>query len=154
MTERSEDLAKAARASALAMTSRSSSPHIGSSLSVIDILAVLYTGGANIEPTGVDDPLRDLILISKGHASAALYAVLAHSGFFPTTDLESFCNDGSYLGGHVTSGHIPGVEFSTGSLGHGLPVGCGMALAEKRRPRGKNIFVVMSDGECDEGSTR
>lgn len=149
----SQDLARAARISALRATHVGKSSHIGSCLSVIDIIAVLYSGVAHVRPDCPDDPARDIVILSKGHAAAGLYSVLAHSGFFPLEWLEDYAQDGSRLGGHVTSTGVPGVEFSTGSLGHGLPFGVGLALAAKRRGNARKVFVVMSDGECDEGTT-
>jgi transketolase len=115
-----------------------------------DILAVLYGGVLRIKP---DDPAwqqRDRLIVSKGHAAAAVYAVLAERGFFPRQLLETYCQDGSRLTGHI-SHRVPGVEFSTGSLGHGLSLGCGIALAG-REEEGFRAFVILSDGECDEGS--
>lgn len=148
----SKGLAQMARLSALQMAAKAKAPHIGSSLSVMDILAVLYAEVARISHTTVKSPDRDIIVISKGHAAAATYAILAHCGFFPVEQLEMFCADGEALMGHVTAHSVPGVEFSTGSLGHGLPFGVGVALADKVDGRDRRVFVVMSDGECDEGS--
>lgn len=153
MADDSRRLAKEARRSALRMCSASGASHIGSALSVIDILAVLYSGVARIGPQNLSNPDRDHIIVSKGHAAAGLYAVLGHAGFFPVGLLDSYCDDGAELGGHVTAGKVPGVEFSTGSLGHGLPFGVGLSLSRKRRGLGGRTFVVMSDGECDEGTT-
>jgi len=126
--------------------------HIGSSLSQMDILAVLYAGAASVTPERVKDPERDVIIVSKGHASAGTYAVMAHAGFFPLAWLDEFCANGGVLSGHVTAGVIPGVELSTGSLGHGLAFGCGIALAAKLSGSTRRVFVLLSDGECDEGS--
>jgi len=110
-----------------------------------------YGSVAAFDPKTPLAPNRDLILLSKGHAAAGLYAVLAHSDFFPVDWLDSYCANGAPLGGHVTFG-IPGVEFSTGSLGHALPFGVGQALVSRREGSARRIFVVLSDGECDEGS--
>jgi transketolase len=104
-----------------------------------------------VDPANPRWPERDRLILSKGHAAAGLYAVLAESGFFPVNWLADYCKDGSKLMGHV-SHHVPGVEVSTGSLGHGLPIGCGMALAAKREGKSHRIFVILSDGELDEGS--
>jgi len=95
---------------------------------------------------------RDRFIMSKGHACSALYAVLAESGYFPVERLESFYQNGSSLAGHVMHKNVAGVELSTGSLGHGLPVATGMAIAAKRDGRPSRIFCLISDGECDEGS--
>lgn len=145
------ELARLSRISALRMVSRARAAHIGSSLSVIDILAVLYSpGGASTDPKSPDSPGRDIVILSKGHAAAAMYAVLANAGFFDLDLLDHYCDDGAKLNGHVTSHGVPGVEFSTGSLGHGLPYGVGVALGASATDR--RVFVVLSDGECDEGS--
>lgn len=148
----SEALALRSRRSALEMVAHSGASHIGSSLSMIDIAAVLYSGLARVSPELVADADRDIVVFSKGHAAAGAYAVLANAGFFPLESLDEFCKDGSPLTGHVTAGHIPGVEFSTGSLGHGLGFGCGVAVAARDGGSERRVFVVMSDGECDEGS--
>ena len=118
-----------------------------------DILAVLYTGVLRVDPERPDWPERDRFILSKGHGGAGLYAVLAECGFFPRAWLDEYCDDGSRLAGHVSHHGVPGVEASTGSLGHGLSLGCGMALAAKRAGRDFRAFVILSDGECDEGST-
>ena len=148
-----EGLAKAARVEILKMAFHAQASHVGSALSVIDIISSLYAGGANIRKDNADSVDRDIILLSKGHASSALYSVLALQGFFPLSYLQSYCDNGAILGGHVTSEGLNGVELSTGSLGHGLPYGIGIALTRKLCGIGGNIFVVMSDGECDEGTT-
>ena len=116
-----------------------------------DILAALYGGVLNVDGTRPDDPERDRLIVSKGHAAAALYAVLAERGFFPIEELDSYCQPGSRLLGHV-SHFVPGVELSTGSLGHGLPVAAGLALAAKRGAGRFRVFCLLSDGELDEGS--
>ena len=143
--------AKLIRAQAVKMVHRSRASHLGSCLSIADILACLYWRVLRIDPKNPDWPERDRMILSKGHAAAILYATLAERGFFPTEELKSYCEDGSRLTGHITSG-VPGVELSSGSLGHGLPVGCGMALAAKREGLPFRTFVLLSDGELDEGS--
>lgn len=146
-------LAKQMRLDVLEMTSRSGASHVGSAFSVVDILAVLY--GVPVLRYRPDAPRwaeRDRFILSKGHAGSAVYSVLARSGFFPVSVLESHYQDGSLLSGHVSHKGLPGVELSTGSLGHGLGVGTGMALALKEAPGSPRVFVVLSDGECDEGS--
>jgi transketolase len=135
------------------MVHRAKASHIGGCLSVADILAALYGGVLHVDPERPDWPARDRFILSKGHGAAALYATLAERGFFPVEWLEEFCRDDGRLFGHVTSGRVPGVEVSAGSLGHGLPIGCGMALAAARDGSRTRVFVVLSDGECDEGST-
>jgi transketolase len=145
-------LSQQIRAQVLQMTHRAKSGHVGSSFSIADLLAVLYAKILRVRPDEPEWPDRDRFLLSKGHGAAALYATLADRGFFPGDWLNEFYADGTLLAGHVTHHGVPGVEVSTGSLGHGLPLGCGMALAAKRDGRPVRVFVVMSDGECDEGS--
>jgi len=145
-------LAQRIRAHALRMVHRANASHIGASLSVADLLAVLYGSALRVDPLRPNCPERDRFILSKGHAAAALYAVLAERGFFPLDWLDTYCLDGSRLPGHVTRHGVPGVEVSTGSLGHGLPVACGMALAAKRDGKSYRVVVVLSDGELDEGS--
>jgi len=133
------------------MVARANASHIGGALSMADLLAVLYSGVLNIHP---QDPLwnsRDRFILSKGHSCTAFYATLALKNFFQIEELESYGKDGSQLMSHI-SHHVPGVEFSTGSLGHGLPFGCGKALAAKRSGKNWRTFVMLSDGELDEGS--
>ena len=148
-----ELLALKVRKHAIDMTRLGNSSHIGSILSIADILGVLYGEIMSVRP---DDPHwadRDRFILSKGHAGAGVYAVLAEMGFFPTDQLKSHYQDGSLLSGHVSHKGIPGVDFSTGSLGHGLSVGAGLAMAAKLDEKAYRTFVLLSDGECDEGST-
>jgi len=145
------EFAKTIRRLVLMMTSNGQASHVGSCLSMTDILAVLYGCILNIDPSKPDWPDRDRLIVSKGHATAAVYAVLAELGFFPHDWLDSYGKTGSPLIGHV-SHTVPGVELSTGSLGHGLPVGAGLALAAKRSGATWHNFVILSDGELDEGS--
>ena len=145
-------LAKKIRIHALKMTSRGKSSHIAAALSMADILAVLYGGFLNVDPENPRKPDRDRFILSKGHAGAAVYAVLAESGFFSVDKLRTHYQDGSDLSGHVSHKGIPGVELSTGSLGHGLSVGAGMALEAKLSDKAHRVVVLLSDGECDEGS--
>ncbi|MBC8090292.1 MAG: transketolase [Phycisphaerae bacterium] len=147
----SRELAQAIRADALRMTAATKASHIGSCLSIADILAVLYANVLRVRPNEPAWPARDRLVVSKGHAAAIVYAVLARKGFFAVEELSSYTHDGSIFTGHV-SHHVPGVEFSTGSLGHGLPVGTGMALAASRMDADHRTFVLLSDGELDEGS--
>lgn len=128
-----------------------SGAHVGGSMSVADILAVLYFDGVlRIDPAQPRSDGRDYLIFSKGHASAALYGALAERGFFPVAELASYKRMGSRLAGHPAKS-IPGVELATGSLGHGLAVGNGLALAGKHDGRDYRVFVVMGDGECQEG---
>jgi transketolase len=133
------------------MLHRANGSHIGTCYSMADLLAVLYGGVLRVDPSRPAWPDRDRFILSKGHGAAALYAVLAECGFFPAELLSTYCQDGSRLAGHV-SHHVPGVEVSTGSLGHGLPIGCGMALAARQARRPWRVVVLLGDGECDEGS--
>jgi len=151
--EYSESLSYSARHEILDMVFNSNASHVGSAFSVVDILAVLYSGGANIHLNNYNNPNRDIVILSKGHAAAALYAVLAIRGFIPRNWLKTYSLDGGALGGHVTSSGVPGVELSTGSLGHGFPYGVGIALSRRNKNESGHIFVVISDGECDEGTT-
>lgn len=146
------DFAARIRAHALRMVFRAKASHIGSCLSMADILATLYTQTMRIDPLRPSDPTRDRFILSKGHAAAILYATLAERGFFPITELESYCESGSRLTGHVSHG-VPGVEVSTGSLGHGLPIAVGIALGVRAQASGARVFCLLSDGECDEGSS-
>jgi transketolase len=134
------------------MTSVGGSSHIGSVLSMADILAVLYGAVLHVDPAAPRDPARDRFILSKGHGGAGVYAALAERGFFPIEILDRHYSNGSTLSGHVSHKGIPGVELSTGSLGLGLGVGCGMALAARALSARHRVFVLMSDGECDEGS--
>jgi transketolase len=136
----------------LTMTNKAKSSHVGSAFSVAELMTVLYNGILNITPETVDDPNRDRFIMSKGHAVSVLYATLAERGFFPMEWLETFYQDDTILAGHATHKGIPGIEVATGSLGHGLPIGCGMAYAAKQDKRDYRTFVMLSDGECDEGS--
>jgi len=146
------ELARTIRLHTLRMTNRAKSSHVGSAFSMAELLAVLYSGGLRVDPARPDWPERDRFILSKGHACAALYAVLAERGFFPRDWLDTFYLDGTRLPGHATSGMVPGVELSTGSLGHGLPVGTGMALAARLDGQSHRVVVMLSDGELDEGS--
>jgi transketolase len=146
------DLAAKIRLDAVIMTNRGNSSHVASALSIADILGVLYGGGLKVDPQNPNWPERDRFILSKGHAGAGVYAALAETGFFSTEKLLTHYQNGSTLSGHVSHKGNPGVEFSTGSLGHGLSVATGMALAIQRRRENSRVFCLMSDGECDEGS--
>jgi transketolase len=145
-------LALKIRKHAVKMTSRGKSSHIASILSISDILSVLYGRVLEKRPTEPRWPKRDRFILSKGHAGAGVYAALAETGFFPADMLDRHCGRGSKLSGHVSHIGIPGVELSTGSLGHGLPVAAGMAYAAKLDAKPWRVFVLLGDGECDEGS--
>ena len=126
--------------------------HIGSTMSLIEILRVLFDEVMYFDPQNPKMPQRDRLILSKGHGCIALYVLLADKGFFPKEELFTFCRYSSSLGGHPEYGHVPGVEASTGSLGHGLAIGVGMAYAAKLSNSPHHVFVVMGDGEIDEGS--
>lgn len=146
------DLANKVRIDTLKMTSKGGSSHIGSILSICDILAVLYSDVLRVKPDKPDWNDRDRFILSKGHAGAAVYATLANIGFFDTELLMSHYQNGSLLSGHVSHKGIPGIELSTGSLGHGLSVATGIALAAKLDAKQFRSFCLLSDGEMDEGS--
>jgi transketolase len=126
--------------------------HFGSALSVIELLTVLYHRVLRIDPAAPDDPGRDRFILSKGHAAIALYCVLAEMGFFPRECLDTFGLRGTILGGHPDMIKVPGVEASTGALGHGLSFAVGAALAGKMSGRDYRVFALLGDGECQEGS--
>ena len=147
----SVSLARAIRSHALHMVTNARASHIGSALSITDIVAVLYTDILKHDPANPGMPERDRFILSKGHACVAIYAALAECGFFPPELLETYGQDLSTFMNHI-SHKVPGVEFSTGSLGHGLPFGVGKALVAKRQHTAWRTFVLMSDGELDEGS--
>lgn len=148
----SKKLAWNIRHDGIEMTHRADSSHIGSILSVADILAVLYSDILKYDPNNPSLEDRDRVILSKGHGGGAMYSTLARCGFFDLSLLKTHCADGSNLSGHVSDKGVPGVEISTGSLGHGLPIGAGMALAGKQDNNDYNVFVILGDGECDEGS--
>lgn len=134
------------------MTHHGGSSHVGSGLSISDILAVLYGHSLRVDPVTPSHTDRDRFILSKGHAGAAVYAALAETGFFEMKRLQDHYQNGSMLSGHVSHKGVPGVEFSTGSLGHGLSVAAGMAKAAKLANGHNRVVALLSDGECDEGS--
>lgn len=145
------EFARQIRQQALRMVHQAKSSHIGGALSMSDIVAVLYDGILRVDPANPRLPSRDRLILSKGHACTALYAALALRHFFPLEELDTYGRNNSRLMAHV-SHKVPGVEFSTGSLGHGLPFALGKALAAKRRGDHWRVFVILSDGELNEGS--
>jgi transketolase len=145
------EFAQAIREKALEMVYKAKSSHIGGAFSMADILAVLYNGILKVDPKNPDDPSRDRFVLSKGHACSGLYAALGIKGFFPIEELADYAQDGSRLLSH-TSHFIPGVEISSGSLGHGLPIATGLAIAAKAKRANWNTYCLISDGELDEGS--
>ena len=150
--ENSKDLAYRVRRHALDMTSRGGTAHIGSIFSMADIIAVLYADVLRFDPANPKMKERDRVVLSKGHAGAGIYAALAESGFFPVEELLTHCQNGSRLSGHVSHKGVPGVEASTGSLGQGMPMAMGMAMAAKMSGQQHSVFCIIGDGECDEGA--
>lgn len=147
-----KDMIARIRGRIVEMSHRSRAPHLGSALSCVDILGVLYWKFMNVDPRNAYSDDRDRFILSKGHAASAQYAALSFRGFFPEDVLDSYAVNGSCLAEHPAPACVPGVEAATGSLGHGLPIGLGMALTGRLKKRGYRVFVLMSDGECNEGS--
>jgi transketolase len=149
---KTEELAKRIRRDMLTLVHRTKTPHIGPALSCVDILTVLYTG---IMKTDSCNPLaanRDRFILSKGHGALALYTCLSHMGFLSKEVLFSYCENGSPLAEHPLAQSFPCIEFAAGSLGHGLAVGMGLAMASRIGHEYYKTFVLMGDGECNEGS--
>lgn len=151
-SEETKNLPSKLRLKVLDMINKAGSSHVGSAFSIAEILSVIYSGVLNIFPDNINDHNRDRVIISKGHAVSILYAVLAEKGFFPKDWLNTFYKNDTLLAGHATSKNIPGIELSTGSLGHGLSVGCGIAFSGFIDNKDFKVIVLMSDGECNEGS--
>ncbi len=147
-----ETAARAVRGTLVDLSFTAKTPHLGSSLSCVDILVAAYWGSLNVDPTAPEAPERDRIILSKGHAGTTLYAALFHRGYFGRELMDTYAHPGAPLAEHPVRGTAPGIEVSTGSLGHGLPLGLGMALAARIQGRKSRVLVVMSDGECNEGS--
>lgn len=145
-------VARRLRRRVIRMSHHGRAPHLGSSLSCIDILVAAYWGALHIDPASPDDADRDRFILSKGHAAAALYATLAERGFFPNDELTSYNQAGSRFPEQPSPGAVPGVEAATGSLGHGLSLGLGMALAGRIQKRDYRVLALVSDGECNEGT--
>ncbi|SRR6266545_1316390 len=147
-----ETIARQLRFRLVQMSHAAGTPHLASALSCVDILVAAYWRVLRIDPKNPADPLRDRFILSKGHAATALYATLAARGFFSANLLDTFARHRSPLAEQPSPGCAPGVELATGSLGHGLPVGVGMALAGRIQSRDYRVYVTLSDGECNEGS--
>ena len=145
-------IARRIRARVVEMSNVAETPHLGSSLSCVDMLVAAYWGVLRIDPQKPLDPDRDRFILSKGHAATALYVTLAERGFFDPKLLDTYNEDGAALPEHPGLQCVPGVEAATGSLGHGLPIALGMALAARIENRPSRSLVLMSDGECEEGS--
>lgn len=147
-----EEVARTLRYHIVRLSADSPGAHLGGSMSAVEILTtLLFDGVLRVDPSRPDMEGRDYLIFSKGHASAALYAALAERGFFPVEELDGYKTTGSRLAGHPLKS-IPGIELATGSLGHGLGVGNGIALAAKLDGDDFRVFVVLGDGECQEGS--
>jgi transketolase len=144
-------LAKKIRKHSLNMVYQAKSSHIGGALSIADILAVLYRSVLKYDPSNPQWDKRDRFILSKGHSCVSYYSTLALCGFFPLEELDEYGKDGSRLLSHTTH-YVPGIEISSGSLGHGFPIACGIALAAKRQKKDYGIYVLVGDGEMDEGS--
>ena len=151
---RPEDRKRAAalRHDIVSMLEHGGRGHLASALSLVEILQVLYDDVLRVRPDKPLWPDRDRLILSKGHGCMALYAVLCDKGFFPRSEFERFCASDGILGGHPERPKVPGVEASTGALGHGLSIGVGMALAARYDGRDSRVFVILGDGECNEGS--
>ena len=147
-----KSISRQIRGKLVEMSHKGQTPHLASALSCVDILVTAYRRVLSIDPKNPQDPNRDRLIFSKGHAATALYATLAYQGFFPMELLDTYAQAGSRLAEQPSPASIPGLELATGSLGHGLPVGAGMALAGRIRGRSYRVYVLMSDGECNEGS--
>jgi transketolase len=145
-------IASTIRRRVIELSHSAGTPHLGSSLSCIDILTTLYWSILKLDPQQPDHPDRDRFILSKGHAALALYVTLAERGFFAQDVLETYNCDGGCLAEHPGPACVPGVEAATGSLGHGLPLGIGMALAARLKKSPARVFVLLGDGECNEGS--
>ncbi len=146
------ELAKKIRLHAIDMVNHAHASHIAGILSVADIIAVLYAEVLKYDPQNPNDPARDRFVLSKGHNGVAVYAALAECGFFSVDDLDTYGDDGSAFSCHISHKNVPGIEVSTGSLGHGVGIACGMALHGKCREKDYKVYSVIGDGECDEGS--
>lgn len=150
--EKLKKMAAHLRGTVVTMCHEASSAHLGSSLSCLDVLTAAYWHVLNIDPSKPEDPMRDRFILSKGHAAMALYATLANRGYFPIEELKTYNKDDGRLAEHPPANLLPGVEAATGSLGHGLPIGIGMAVAGRIQGRNYRVYALLSDGENNEGS--
>src|ERR1700749_5233320 len=140
------------RGKIIEMSHAAQAAHLASSLSCADVLTAAYWHVLNVDPTKPADPLRDRFILSKGHAAPALSTTLAMKGYFPLEELDTYCQDGGRLAEHPPANLLPGVEAATGSLGHGLPLGCGIALSGRIKSESFRVYALLSDGENNEGS--
>lgn len=148
-----QKIASIARSRIILNSHKTGTPHLGSCLSCVDILVALYFSKLNINPKKYNSPSRDRFILSKGHGAAALFQILAMKGFYPDKLLSDYGEDGSIFAEHPpTPDYLPGIEAATGSLGHGLPIGLGMAISSMISGNSFNVYVLLGDGECNEGS--
>lgn len=147
-----KEFARLVRREVAKINCRTRDSHIGGGYSAVDVMAVLYTRILNINRSNLDDPNRNIFILSKGHIATTMFAVLAYAGIIPFEDLEKHLLDGENYAGHTRRYTVPGIEMSAGSLGHGSCVGCGMAYAKRVQGYQGNVYVLMGDGECNEGS--
>ena len=148
-----EEIASEIRGCIISNSHKTHTPHLASCLSCVDILVAAYFHSLRIDPQKSNDPGRDRFILSKGHGAPALFQVLAKRGFYPEVMLDSYGQDGGIFAEHPpTPDHLAGIEAATGSLGHGLPIGLGMALSARIQKQNYNVIVVLGDGECNEGS--
>lgn len=148
-----EKIAREIRGRVIETSCRTGTPHLGSCLSCVDLIVALYFSVLKIDPNSPKDPFRDRFILSKGHAAPTLFQILALKGFYPEKMLDAYGQDGSLFAEHPpTPDQLEGIEAATGSLGHGLPLGLGMALAARIQKQEYNVYAVLSDGECNEGS--
>jgi len=146
-------IASEVRGCIISNSHKTKTPHLGSCLSCVDILVAIYFRTLRINPEKPKDPGRDRFILSKGHGAAALFQVLAKKGFYPESMLDSYGENGSVFAEHPPApDHLAGIEAATGSLGHGLPIGLGMALSARIQKQDYNVVVLLGDGECNEGS--
>lgn len=152
MEQASNNKLKEIKKTILKMIHKANVSHVGAALSVVDIIYCLYSKVANVSPKNINDSNRDVIILSKGHSSAALYSTLFHLGYINKEYIENYSIDGGSLPCHIDKEKSPFFEVSTGSLGHGLSVAVGMALAKKMNKNSGRVFCICGDGECNEGS--
>ncbi len=141
------------RGQVVQLSHQAGTPHLGSSLSCVDLMVSIYWNYLNISPETYTDENRDRFILSKGHAITTLYSILSEKGFFDKIEFERYAEPQSPLPEHPSPNCVPGIEAATGSLGHGLSLGLGMALAAKLKKIDYKTYVLLSDGECNEGST-
>jgi transketolase len=151
--EKLQEIASEIRGRIIANSHKTKTPHLGSCLSCVDILVAVYFHSLQIDPEKPRDPDRDRFILSKGHGAAALFQVLAMRGFYPESMMDNYGEDGGIFAEHPpTPDHLAGIEAATGSLGHGLPIGLGMALSARIQKQDYKVVALLSDGECNEGS--